>query len=105
MSAINDLAWRETARLALYANVALWGAALCEGMQSFVEYALTPTNNQLKSRREGETVATIPTSCTEAMRLPEAVGWKAAAIKEINSLNDIGVHTFDKFRNRRCPQV
>ena len=64
-----------------------------------MEYALTTTNNQLKSRLEGETVANIPTACTEAMRLPEAAGWKAAAIKEINSLNDLGVHTFDKFRN------
>ena len=92
MSTINDRALRVTASLALYTKVVLEDVAHTEDMQSFVEYALTATNTQLKNRLEGEKVATFPSTFSEAMRLPEAARWKAATIKEINSLKDLGVY-------------
>ena len=64
-----------------------------EDMQWFVEYALTATNTGQKSPLEGEKVATISSTFSEATKLPEAAGWKAVTIKEMNSLKDLGVYS------------
>ena len=85
MSTINDRALRVTASLALYTKVVLEDVAHTEDMQSFVEYALTATNTQLKSRQEREKVATMPSTFSEAMRLPEAAGWKALPSRKLTA--------------------
>ena len=92
MSTINDRALRKTPSLALGTNMALGDVAHSKDMQSFVEYALTATNTQLNRRLEGEKVATIPSTFSEAMKLPEAARWKAVTIKEMSSLKDLGVY-------------
>ena len=93
MSTINDRAVREKASLALCTNLALGDMAHGEDMQWFVEYALTATNTGQKSPLEGEKVATISSTFSEATKLPEAAGWKAVTIKEMNSLKDLGVYS------------
>ena len=93
MSTINDRALRETASLALYTQVALGDVTHSEDTQSIVEYALTATNTGQKSPLEGEKVATISSTFSEATKLPEAAGWKAVTIKEMNSLKDLGVYS------------
>ena len=85
MSTIHDRALPETASLANCTKIVLGDVVHSESMQSFVEYALTATNTQLKSRQEREKVATMPSTFSEAMRLPEAAGWKALPSRKLTA--------------------
>ena len=91
MSGINDRALRETVDLALYTKVAMGDVAHNEDMQSFLQYALTATSTQLNNHSEGEKMARVLNTLKEVMELPEAAGWKAAVVNEINSLKELEV--------------
>ena len=77
--------------LALYTKVAMGDVAHNEDMQSFLQYALTATITQLNNHSEGEKMARVLNTLKEVMELPEAAGWKAAVVNEINSLKELEV--------------
>lgn len=71
---------------------------------SFLEYAYSATDTQIRSGSEGEKVAIVRNTFQGAMRLPEAKQWEAASDKKIESLRACTHHgDFCRDESHRIP--